>query len=367
MKTGTRWIVGVLGISVLGLAAPAFGQLREASVVESACSVLDEIMAVPVREIPQSLLAGAEGVAVVPSVVKVGFIAGVRHGRGVLVIKDQTGAWTPPQFVTLTGGSVGWQIGVQATDVILVFKTRRSIHGLLNGTLTLGADASVAAGPLGRKAGAATDAGLKAEIYTYAKSRGLFAGVSLDGSVLQVDRTANALYYQTVTAPAGGDAAETPAVPPSATRLMERLVRYSGSAPMANTVPADAFSAQAVPPWSEPAVRTALVSRSRELETILDDRWKVYLALPAEVSAKDGPPELTALSQSLARYDTVAVDPRYRTLARRREFQVTHQLLRQYVLIRTSSARAGGVNLPPPPTDASTSGQQWAGRQQTRQ
>ena len=78
-------------------------------------------------------------------------------------------------------------------------------------------------------------------------------------------------------------------------------------------------------------------------------------------------PELTALSQSLARYDTVAVDPRYRALARRREFQATHQLLRQYVLIRTSSAQAGGVSLPPPPTDASSSGQQWAGRQQTRQ
>jgi lipid-binding SYLF domain-containing protein len=359
-------MVGVLGISLLGLAGPTFGQLREASVVESASGVLDEIMATPVSEIPQSLMAGAEGVAIVPSVVKVGFIAGVRHGRGVLVIKDQAGAWTPPQFVTLTGGSVGWQIGVQATDVVLVFKTRRSIQGLLNGTLTLGADASVAAGPLGRKAGAATDVGLKAEIYTYAKSRGLFAGVSLDGSVLQIDRTANALYYQSVTASAGGNATEKPPVPPSATRLMERLARYSGSAQMANTVPADAFSAQAVPPWSEPAVRTALVSRSRELETILDERWKAYLALPAQVSAKDEPPELAALSQSLARYDTVAVDPRYRTLARRREFQATHQLLRQYVLIRTSSARAG-VQLPPPPSDSSSARQQKAWRPQSTQ
>jgi hypothetical protein len=185
--------------------------------------------------------------------------------------------------------------------------------------------------------------------------------------VLQIDRTGNALYYQTMTAPAGGDAPQKPAVPPSATMLMQRLARYSGSAQMANTVPADALSPQAVPPWSEPAVRSALVSRSRELETILDDRWKAYLALPAAVAAQDEPPELTTLSQSLARYDTVAVDSRYRALARRREFQATHQLLRQYVLIRTSSARAGGVELPPPPTDASSSGQQWAGRQQTRQ
>jgi lipid-binding SYLF domain-containing protein len=354
MKRETRGIVGLLGILVLALATPAWGQLREASVVESANSVLDDVMAVPETGIPQSLFAGAEGVAIVPSVVKVGFIAGVRHGRGVLVVKDQAGAWTPPQFVTLTGGSFGWQIGVQATDVVLVFKTRRSIHGLLNGTLTLGADASVAAGPLGRKAGAATDVGLKAEIYTYARSRGLFAGVSLDGSALQVDRTANALYYQTMTATAGGDSGEKPAVPPAATQLMERLARYSGSAQMTNTVPADVLSSRTVPPWSEPAVRTALVGRARDLETILDDRWKAYLALPAGVSADGQPPEVTALSQSLARFDTVAVDPQYRTLARRREFQATHQLLRQYVLIRTSNARSG-VELPPPPSDASSS------------
>jgi hypothetical protein len=148
---------------------------------------------------------------------------------------------------------------------------------------------------------------------------------------------------------------------------MERLARYTGSAQISGTVPADALNPQAVPPWSEAAVRSALASRSRELDTILDERWQAYLALPTGVSAGDAPPELPALSQSLARYDTVAVDARYRALARRREFQATHQLLRQYVLIRTSSARAGNVELPPPPTDASSSGQQWAGRSQTRQ
>ncbi len=355
MRTLLRFAIGVIGLLILSPAASAFGQAgtvraqtRESAVVESAVTVLDEIMAIPLRDIPQSLLADAEGVAIVPDVVKISFVAGVRRGRGVLLIKDQTGAWTAPQFVTLTGGSVGWQAGVQATDVILVFKSRRSIQGILSGTLTLGADAAVAAGPVGRNAAAATDVGLRSEIYTYSRSRGLFAGVSLDGSVLEIDRTANAFYYQNTGASLRGPDDPVP-LPPTAAKLMERLGTYSGSTRLVNSVPADAL--RGLSPGSEAALRQQLADSSRPLFAMLDDRWKAYLALPAEVFAGPNPPSHAALSQSLSRFDTVAASPEYQLLTQRPEFQATHRLLRQYVLARTPQVGAR-LDLPAPPGNA---------------
>ncbi len=119
-----------------------------------------------------------------------------RFGRGVILVRDPNGAWRAPLFVTFTGGSVGWQLGLQSTDVVLVFKNRKGLETMLSGSeFTLGADASVAAGPVGRQATAGTDIKLNAEIYSYSRSRGLFAGVALDGSVLKVDNRAVAAYY----------------------------------------------------------------------------------------------------------------------------------------------------------------------------
>ncbi len=114
-------------------------------------------MAIPASGIPASLLANAQGIVIIPDLVKGGFVLGVRHGRGIVMVRDERGFWRPPSFVTLTGGSVGWQIGLQVTDIILVFKTRSSVQGLLRGKFTLGADAAAAAGPVGREAAAATD------------------------------------------------------------------------------------------------------------------------------------------------------------------------------------------------------------------
>lgn len=162
--------------------------------IQLAGTVLDEIMVIPEKGIPPSLLADAAGIAIIPHVIKVGLVVGGRHGNGILLTR-QTGGWSNPCFISLTGGSLGWQIGAQATDVILVFKSRRSIDGVLQSNFTLGADASVAAGPVGRSLEGATDASLQAEIFSYSRSRGLFAGVSLEGSVLKVDETANADYY----------------------------------------------------------------------------------------------------------------------------------------------------------------------------
>jgi lipid-binding SYLF domain-containing protein len=160
-----------------------------------AAGVLKEIMAIPEKGIPPALLSDAYGIAIIPGVIKLGFIVGGRYGTGVLMVRDKGGAWSSPAFVSLAGGGIGWQIGAQSTDIILVFKSRKSIDGLMKGKFTLGADAAVAAGPVGRSMEAATDVKLKSEIYSYSRNRGLFAGISLEGAALQIDDDANARFY----------------------------------------------------------------------------------------------------------------------------------------------------------------------------
>jgi SH3 domain-containing YSC84-like protein 1 len=163
--------------------------------VQESRQVLGELITIPGKEIPQRLVAEAQGIVVVPNVVKIGLVAGVRRGRGVVMVRDAQGQWTLPQFVTLTGGSVGWQAGIQGTDVVLVFTTRKGVEGLLKGKFTVGVDAAATAGPVGRNAAAATDTELKAEIFSYSRSRGLFLGASLDGSLLEIDQGAAAAFY----------------------------------------------------------------------------------------------------------------------------------------------------------------------------
>jgi lipid-binding SYLF domain-containing protein len=157
---------------------------KQVAKVKAATKVLKQIIAVPGQSIPPSLLRNAQGVAVIPGVIKAGFIIGGRGGRGILVLRKKENCWSNPSFVTLAGGSIGCQIGAQSADVILVFKSRKGVDGIVKGKFTLGADAAVAAGPVGRQAEAATDIQLKAEIYSYSRSRGLFAGISLEGAAL---------------------------------------------------------------------------------------------------------------------------------------------------------------------------------------
>lgn len=180
---------------MMGVFVPGVGAEGEAKKVDEAAAVLKEIMVIPEKGIPPALLSDAYGIAVVPGVIKVGFIIGGRHGSGILMVREKEGGWSSPSFVSITGGSIGWQIGAQSTDVILVFKSSKSIEGIKKGKFTLGADASVAAGPVGRRVEAATDVKLGAEIYSYSRSRGLFAGVSLEGAALQIDDDANAAFY----------------------------------------------------------------------------------------------------------------------------------------------------------------------------
>jgi len=161
----------------------------------NAVRVLNEIMQAPDKAVPQDLLRDAKAIAVIPDMVKAGLIFGGRRGEGLISVKSPDGTWSNPSFITLTGGSVGFQAGVSSTDVILVFRTQRGVDSIVNGKFTLGADASAAAGPVGRTATASTDAQMKAEIYSYSRSRGLFAGVALDGSALRIDQDANAAVY----------------------------------------------------------------------------------------------------------------------------------------------------------------------------
>ena len=155
--------------------------------------MLEELRGTPDQNIPAWLMQRAYGVAVIPEVIKGAFVFGGRFGSGVLTVRDASGHFSNPIFIKLAGGSVGWQVGATSTDVVLVFVTQRSVEHFARGKFTLGVDASVAAGPVGRQGEAA--AGINAEIYSYSRARGLFAGVALDGTVLAFDPGANHAFY----------------------------------------------------------------------------------------------------------------------------------------------------------------------------
>lgn len=161
----------------------------------NAVRVLNEIQQIPEQSIPEKLLDEARAIVVIPDTIKAGLVIGGRRGHGLMSVKNADGTWSQPVFVKLTGGSIGFQAGVQSSDVVLVFRNDRSLDNIVNGKFTLGADAGVAAGPVGRNAAAATDGQLKAEIWSWSRARGLFAGVALDGAVLQIDADADVSVY----------------------------------------------------------------------------------------------------------------------------------------------------------------------------
>src|SRR5262250_2569646 len=188
----SRVAVGLL-TCVFSLASVA--DTRQEARLQTSTRVLTELMMMPEQSVPTWLLERAHAVAVIPSVIKVGLGIGGRRGKGVLVVRKENGEWSNPVFVNLTGGSFGFQVGVQSTDIVLVFTSRQSIEGIVGGKVTLGADASVAAGPVGRQSSAATDIGLTAQVYSYSRASGLFLGVALDGSALTIDHSSNASFY----------------------------------------------------------------------------------------------------------------------------------------------------------------------------
>jgi lipid-binding SYLF domain-containing protein len=196
MPIRTRLLTALAGVALTFTAVAAHAQAMEEGRLLLATQVLNDVRNSRDQGIPDRLLERAYGIAVIPEFTKVAFFLGGSRGHGVLVVRDASGHFSGPIFVTLTGGSFGFQWGVQKTDLVLVFTSRKGIEGITGGKLTLGADVSVAAGPVGRQASAATDQAFNAGVYSYSATRGIFAGLALSGAALTIDDSSNAELYR---------------------------------------------------------------------------------------------------------------------------------------------------------------------------
>jgi len=171
-------------------------QSDEVQRIQESITVFNEIMGAPDKAIPNSVLTKAEGISVFPGTIKGGFVIGAQHGRGIISARQENSrGWSAPAFMSITGGSIGAQIGAQAVDIVLVIMNRRGLQQLSSNEFKLGADAGVAAGPVGREASAGTDVQMRAEILSYSRARGLFAGVNVNGSSIRADEDANQKFY----------------------------------------------------------------------------------------------------------------------------------------------------------------------------
>ncbi len=219
----------IVSLAGLGLALPALASDRSDDIerVRKAAQVFQQIMNTPDKGIPQELLETAKCVAIIPGEEKAAFIFGGNYGKGVATCRTAHG-WSAPMFLAVGGGSVGFQIGGSFTDVVMLFMNDQALQSLLSDKFKIGADASVAAGPVGRHVAAGTDIKLNAEILTYSRSKGAFAGVSLDGAVVQADHSGDkAMYGRNVSRREILDGKV--AVPAPARNLLAELARYGGT------------------------------------------------------------------------------------------------------------------------------------------
>ncbi|HME40913.1 MAG TPA: lipid-binding SYLF domain-containing protein [Steroidobacteraceae bacterium] len=255
-------------LTTAGIVNIAHAGAREEGRLLTATEVLEEVQAMPDQQIPAALLARAYGIAVIPDVTKIAFIFGGRHGNGVLAVRDKlTSPWSNPTFISLTGGSWGLQIGAQSSDIILVITTKRGIEGIAGGKLTLGADASVATGPVGRQGSAATDIQFNSEIYTYARTRGLFGGIALDGSVISIDRSANGSFYGKSDVTASDIfSGQAPAAPATAQRFLDRLALATHTAVRSSPAPQADMPATSAAQVQSGAAPSAEAPRTYPLE-----------------------------------------------------------------------------------------------------
>ncbi len=324
----------------------------DATVIE-AINAFNASMASPDSQIPRNVLATAYGIAIIPNTFRGAFVFGVQFGRGVLLTRAANGQWAAPRFIQIAGGNFGYQIGVQATDLILVFRSPQSVNNVLNGTLKVGVDASAAAGPYGRQASAGTDIGLSAEILSYSLARGAFIGASIDGSAISLDPAAEATYYQ----PPG-------TFPASALTLLQTVNAYSAVAPVvASTMQAATAATTSTGGWvaagtrpssDTEATRQQLDTSSRKLAAKVDDSWKQYLALPPEVYMPNQVPSPQATQQALQKYEDVAHNSQFAALHSCPEFQQTLAALRKMADVRTASntsttSTPNTISLPSPP------------------
>jgi len=223
-------IYSMIWLMLICVAFPIQGYASDAvkaqDKVSEARDVIVDIMSKPDEGIPPSLLRKVAAVAIFPGVVKAGFVLGGKYGRGVILKHDpKRNTWSAPAFYSIGAASIGWQIGAQSTDLVLLIRTKRGLKSLMNSEFTLGADAAVAAGPVGRRAEASTDASLKAEILSYSRSRGLFAGVSLEGAKINVLESYNHAYYGKKLSPGDILLHHKALAPKSGIRLIHALTK----------------------------------------------------------------------------------------------------------------------------------------------
>jgi len=231
------WAMGTLAMAMGLLLAPLahaadVDKAKAVDKVHVAAQVLKEIMDTPDKGIPRDLLSQASAVAIFPDVIKAGFVIGGKYGRGVIIRHEPaTNRWSAPAFYSIGAGSVGWQIGAESTDLVLVIRHQRGVESLLKNEFTLGGDASVAAGPVGRSAQAGTDVALKSEVLSYSRSRGLFAGISLEGAKINPLNDYNRAYYGRKLTSRQILLEHKVAPPASARTLISELERYSRPLP----------------------------------------------------------------------------------------------------------------------------------------
>lgn len=251
----------LLPVTPATAAEPAVAPAEEARAL-LAVDVLTGMQSLPELRIPEALLKRAQGIAIIPDMARGALLIGGRGGKGVLLVRNPDGRWSNPAFITIGGLSIGWQFGVQTVDVVLVFTTRQSIEGVTGGKLTLGADASIAVGPLGRQASGATDSTFSSEVYAYSRAKGLFAGLALDGGVIAIDRKANARFYQKPGVLASEIFAPSAPLPPfsgqrvtiAVTNLTEQArTPPPPLAPLAPPMPPATPRAEVAPPPAAPA------------------------------------------------------------------------------------------------------------------
>jgi lipid-binding SYLF domain-containing protein len=196
LRNTPSFLAAGAAVALLALPLPAAAQKSELERVSKSTETLTELMRTPDDQIPEHILQRAEAIVVIPNLIKGGFILGAENGKGVMSVRDaKTGGWSVPSFVAMTGGSIGWQIGAQAVDLVLVVMNKDGVADLLASEFKLGGEGSVAAGPVGRTAQAATDAKMGAKILAYSRAKGLFAGLSLQGSSLRDDKESNKDVY----------------------------------------------------------------------------------------------------------------------------------------------------------------------------
>jgi len=194
MNANKNWLFAPLVCCLCLLCSAAKIDQKETERIEKATAVFEDFGKME-ESIPTTLLDQAEGIVIIPKLINAGFGIGGKRGRGIAMVKLASGEWSDPVFVTLTGGSIGFQIGVQAVDLVLLFKHKGALTEAKNGDFTIGGDLAAAAGPVGRSTSAHTDYKLEAEVYSYSRSKGLFAGISINGSNIAFDHTANTNFY----------------------------------------------------------------------------------------------------------------------------------------------------------------------------